>query len=52
VTPGPQEHVEDSVAWFRARVESEIAPLLNEYWYDSPEHAADEKEKLLAGLAK
>jgi 5-methylcytosine-specific restriction protein B len=51
VTPGPKERIEDSASWYRARVESEIAPLLDEYWYDSPEHATGEKDKLLAGLA-
>jgi 5-methylcytosine-specific restriction protein B len=51
VTPGPKERVEDSASWYRARVESDIAPLLDEYWYDSPEHATGEKDKLLAGLA-
>jgi len=50
VTPGPKERIEDSASWYRARVESEIAPLLDEYWYDSPEHATGEKDKLLAGL--
>ena len=37
-------------AWFRLRVETQIAPLLQEYWFDAPEKAASEKARLLAGL--
>lgn len=37
----PESPVADSAAWFEARITSEIAPLLEEYWYDRPERAAD-----------
>ena len=40
----------DSAAWFRARVETGIGPLLDEYWYDSPERAKEARGKLLAEL--
>lgn len=30
----PVDHVDDAEAWFRSIVETEIAPLLREYWYD------------------
>jgi len=46
----PEETVDDGKRWFRARVETEIGPLLDEYWYDSPEIARDAKRKLLEGL--
>ena len=47
----PEEKVGDGVAWFRARVESEIGPLLDEYWYDASERAKKERAKLLAELS-
>lgn len=43
----PEETVSDGAAWFRARVETEIIPLLDEYWYDAPDTAHEEGEKLL-----
>jgi 5-methylcytosine-specific restriction enzyme B len=46
----PDDKVGDSAAWFRARVESEIGPLLDEYWYDSSERAKEAQGKLLAEL--
>jgi len=50
VTPDSDELVVDGRAWFRARVETEIGPLLDEYWYDSPGTAIAAQAKLLAGL--
>ena len=46
----PTETVTDGLAWFRARVETEIGPLLDEYWYDASETAKSAQAKLLAGL--
>ena len=34
--------------WFRAIVETEIAPLLDEYWFDNRQRAEQSKQKLLA----
>ena len=34
--------------WYRTIVETEIAPLLEEYWFDDPERAQSEIEKLLS----
>jgi 5-methylcytosine-specific restriction protein B len=50
VTPDTDAPITDSRAWFRARVETEIGPLLDEYWYDAPETAKAARDKLLAGL--
>lgn len=50
VTPDTQEDVVDGPAWFRAKVETEIGPLLDEYWYDAPDRAKAARNKLLAGL--
>jgi 5-methylcytosine-specific restriction enzyme B len=51
VTPDIEETVRDGPAWFRAKVDTEIGPLLDEYWYDAPETAKTARTKLLAGLA-
>jgi 5-methylcytosine-specific restriction protein B len=50
VTPDSDEPITDGRAWFRARVVTEIGPLLDEYWYDAPETAKAARAKLLAGL--
>jgi 5-methylcytosine-specific restriction enzyme B len=50
VTPDTDAPITDSRAWFRARVETEIGPLLDEYWYDAPETAKAARVKLLVGL--
>jgi 5-methylcytosine-specific restriction protein B len=50
VTPETDTPITDGVAWFRARVETEIGPLLDEYWYDAPETAKAARAKLLSGL--
>ena len=36
--------------WYRDVVESEIGPLLDEYWFDAPDKARQERDKLLDGL--
>ncbi len=50
VTPSGEEEIDDPVSWFRQVVETEIGPLLDEYWFDQPDRAGDEKDKLLQGL--
>jgi 5-methylcytosine-specific restriction enzyme B len=50
VTPDADEPVHDGRAWFRAKVETEIGPLLDEYWYDAPETSKATRTRLLAGL--
>ena len=50
VTPDVEETIRDSRAWFRAKVETEIGPLLDEYWYDAPETAKAARAKLLARI--
>ena len=36
VTPAKDDKIDDARHWFRQIVETEIGPLLDEYWYDSP----------------
>ncbi len=49
VTPLPSWETHPS-AWYRDVVESEIGPLLDEYWFDDLDRAAQERDNLLAGL--
>ena len=46
VTPGKGEWIEDPREWFRQVVSTEIAPLLEEYWYDNP----DQTSAAISGL--
>ena len=48
VTPTKGEVIRDPQAWFQSIVQTEIAPLLGEYWYDNPDAASSAVEKLLA----
>lgn len=40
VTP-PEEELADPPGWYASVVETEIGPLLQEYWFDAPEKAAN-----------
>jgi 5-methylcytosine-specific restriction enzyme B len=46
----PTEDVTDARQWFREIVATEIGPLLEEYWFDTPERAKEATAKLLAAL--
>jgi len=39
-----------AVDWFRAVVETEIGPLLEEYWFDAQAKGQEAREALLNGL--
>ena len=43
----PNSRVDDPDDWFRQVVRTEIGPLLEEYWFDSPEKAGEAEGKLL-----
>lgn len=43
----PAGAVVDANAWYRRVVETEIYPLLEEYWFDSPETADQWRDRLL-----
>lgn len=49
VTP-PDDEVTDPWAWFGEVIDTEIGPLLEEYWFDTPERAREEAQALRAGL--
>lgn len=46
----PMEPMDNAKAWFRDVIETEIGPLLEEYWFDAPERAADAMARLRTGL--
>ena len=46
----PNETVEDAKAWFKDVIETEIGPLLEEYWFDAPERATEAMARLRNGL--
>ena len=50
VTPSGGTQIENPGEWFRQVVETEIGPLLGEYWFDDSSKARAEKDKLLQGL--
>lgn len=49
VTPPADSKIENAGEWFRQIVATEIGPLLDEYWYDSPDEALAAKKLLLEG---
>ena len=50
VTPRSETAIADPVRWFTQVVETEIGPLLDEYWFDDTDRARSAKEDLLKGL--
>lgn len=51
LTPADGAVIGDHKAWYRNVVETEIRPLLNEYWFDAPEKAQQAATRLLADLS-
>ncbi|MEE6031457.1 AAA family ATPase [Avibacterium paragallinarum] len=45
-TPSEKEKIADVYEWFEQIIESEISPLLDEYWFDSPDKAKEAKDLL------
>lgn len=50
VTPSPGHTISDPNEWFKQVVETEIGPLLDEYWFDALDTAQKAREQLLKGL--
>jgi len=50
VTPPLKMKITDAREWFKQVVETEIAPLLEEYWFDAIEKANSAKQKLIEGF--
>lgn len=49
VTPTAKLEPGTTKEWFRQVAETEIGPLLDEYWFDAPKSAREAVEKLLQG---
>ena len=47
VTPPLGAKITDPREWFRQVVETEIGPLLDEYWFDSLDKAQDARKRLI-----
>jgi MoxR-like ATPase len=45
-----RENSVEETAWYRQIIETEIVPLLEEYWFDSPSRVAEMRDSLLAGV--
>ena len=50
VTPSAGHTISDPNEWFKQVVETEIGPLLDEYWFDTPDTAQKARESLLEGF--
>ncbi len=50
VTPPFGTSIDDGREWFRQIVETEIGPLLDEYWFEAPNKAAQARQRLLEGF--
>ena len=50
ITPTVGSTISDPRDWFRQVVETEISPLLDEYWFDTPDDARKAREQLLEGF--
>ncbi len=48
VTPATGQKIGEAVAWYEQVVETEICPLLAEYWFDAPKKVNDARKVLLA----
>ena len=47
ITPSQTTSIPNPIEWFQQIVETEIYPLLREYWFDEAEKASEAKDKLL-----
>ena len=46
----PNDKIDNAGDWFRQVVETEIGPLLDEYWYDDRQKSQEERNNLLSGI--
>ena len=47
VTPSLGDQIDDVRIWFQEIVDTEIGPILDEYWFDNPEKAKKERVNLV-----
>lgn len=49
VTPTQRLEIDNTKDWFRQVAETEIGPLLEEYWFDAPKRAKEALDRLVQG---
>ena len=50
-SPRPETSIDNYIEWFTEVVETEIRPLLNEYWFDYTDEADAARSELLSNLS-
>ena len=50
VTPTFSNKINDAVKWYKSVVETEIGPLLDEYWFDDLDRAQKARDALIEGM--
>jgi len=50
VTPSRGIPIADAREWFKQVVETEIGPMLDEYWFDAPDRARNARQRLIEGF--
>lgn len=50
VTPAFSNKINDAIKWYKSVVETEIGPLLDEYWFDDLERAKKAREALVEDM--
>lgn len=50
LTPSSKNDIKEPMTWYHQVIETQIGPLLEEYWFDRLDTARKAKEKLLEGL--
>lgn len=50
VTPSRGIPIADAREWFKQVVETEIGPMLDEYWFDAPDRSRNARQRLIEGL--
>ena len=50
VTPPVHVPITNPLKWYKQVVETEIGPLLREYWFDASDKAKDAQKRLTEGL--
>ncbi len=49
-TPTESNEIHEPIDWYQQIIETQIGPLLDEYWFDQPGKATDTREQLLKGF--
>jgi 5-methylcytosine-specific restriction protein B len=50
VTPAFSNTIKDAEKWYKSVVQTEIGPLLDEYWFDDLERSRKAQDALVVGI--